>query len=139
MNGTDAVPDLSACCPTCGPEAPLPSACSLAPEGLDGRLAEIRALARRALLSADREGLALRLVYRPDARAEIADLVAREAQCCGFLGFRVEEERDRLFVTVTAPGHAEAAARELFDAFEGRTPRTGAPVAAQPPEMAGDG
>lgn len=118
-------PDPVTCCPTCGPatnSASLATACTLRPEGLEGRLAEIRDLARRALLRSERNGLILRLDYRASAEGEVNALIARESECCGFLTFYVEKEGDRLRVTVAAPRHAETAAQELFDAFEARTP-----------------
>ena len=113
------------CCPTCGPAtstASLATACTLRPEGLEDRLSEIRDMARRALLRSQRKGLILRLDYRASAEGEVSALIAGESECCGFLTFLVEKQGDRLSVTVTAPKHAEAAALELFDAFEGRTP-----------------
>jgi hypothetical protein len=117
-------PDAVTCCPTCGPatnSAPLATACTLRPEGLEGRLAEIRDIARRVLLRSERNGLIL-LDYRASAAGEVNALIARESECCGFLTFHVEKDGDRLRVVVAALRHTETAAQELFDAFEGRTP-----------------
>lgn len=118
--------DPITCCSTCGTVTntdSLATVCTLLPEALEGRLSEIRSLARWALLQSERSGLVLRLCYRPSAEGKVNELIARESECCGFLIFNVEKEPDRFLVTVTAPKHAEAAARQLFDAFEGRTPQ----------------
>lgn len=119
-----SLPELIACCPTCGTAVPgsLATACTLRPEGLEGRLSEIRDLAHRALLRSERNDLTLHLDYRPSAVGEVNELIAQESECCGFLTFQAENIGDRLRVTVTAPRHAEAAALELFDALEGRAP-----------------
>lgn len=111
------------CCPNCGPAtntASLATACTLRPEGLEGRLLEIRDMAHRALLRSEHNGLIVRLNYRASAEGEVSALIARETECCNFLTFHVQKEGDRLLVIVTTPRHAEAAALELFDAFEGR-------------------
>lgn len=118
--------DPTPCCPTCGTApntASSATACTLPPEGLGSRLSEIRDLARRALLRSERDDLILRLTYHPSADGRVNELIARESECCGFLTFHVEKERDRPLVTITAPKRAEAAVRQLFDAFEGRTPQ----------------
>lgn len=118
--------DPITCCPTCSTATKtgaLATACTLPPEALEDRLSEMHSLARWALLQSERSDLALRLCYRPSAEGKVNELIARESECCGFLTFHVGKDRERLLVTVTAPKHAEAAALQLFDAFEGRTPQ----------------
>jgi hypothetical protein len=96
----------------------LPLACSLDAPALAGRLAEMRAIGRDAFLSADPSGV-LRFRAAPDVRLRLERIVAAEAACCPFLGLELEEERDALRLTVTAPEGAEPVVAGLVEAFSG--------------------
>jgi hypothetical protein len=52
-----------------------PIACTLAPDAFRDRASWIRDLTRRSLRSHRRDGVALHLLYEPDAAAEIRELV----------------------------------------------------------------
>ncbi len=114
-----------ACCSGCGPDAQhiagtaLPNACTLDSSSFDRRVAAIRDLARRALVRSRRDGLQLHLNYRLTAFAEIAELVAREAQCCSFVAFDLHLEGGTVALTLTVlpSASAQVAAGDLFNHF----------------------
>ena len=95
----------------------LPIVCTLTPDDLHERLAQIRQLTAEALLGHVRSGLVLALRYAPEAVERVRAMVAREQHCCAFLNFEVEEQPDAVHVTITAPENARDAADELFDLF----------------------
>ncbi len=95
----------------------VPIACTLAAGDYKARLAWIAELNARALTSHRREGLLLHLQYRPDALAQVQELVRRESACCGFLKFDLEPASSVVELTITAPPEAEGAAETLFNAF----------------------
>jgi hypothetical protein len=98
------------------PETPI--ACSLSADELPRRLAEMRAIGRKSLLSVDPEGT---LRFRADdaTRRRLRDVIAAESRCCGFLGLDLREDRGGLTLTITAPEGAEPLASDLVDAFAG--------------------
>lgn len=115
--------DAGACCPSCGQaisdhdDAALAIACTLGADDLQDRVAAIRALAARSLLRGERDGLTLRLTYASDALAEVESLVARESECCAFLGFDLTRDAEGVHVAITAPAGAAEAADALFAHF----------------------
>jgi hypothetical protein len=98
----------------CGPAS---LACTLGPADFRQRLAQIRALAGRALQSAERDDLQLRLSYRASAGAAVRQLVELERACCSFLDFRVENRDGAIAVTITAPPAARGSIEEIFAEF----------------------
>jgi hypothetical protein len=112
---------------------PIPIACSLDPAEMAERGEEMRALARRALVGRTRDAGALRLEFEnSDGTAEaVHELVRRERECCPFLGFTLDGDRDRLIVRIAAPSGAET----VLDAiYEQNVPR--AETAARPASAA---
>lgn len=111
----------AACCTSCGTAQPDPSelaiACTLDAGDLKERVASIRDLASRHLLSSRREPLVLYLHYAPAALAEVEDLVAKESACCAFLDFDLKLVSREVALRITAPASAAAAADELFTHF----------------------
>ncbi len=110
----------SACCDTCASSAQdtaLAIACSLGDGDFRERVAFIRDLARRSLRSSRREPLRLHLVYAPEARAELGELVSKESACCSFLHFDLWHDGEAVRLTITAPIEALGAADELFAHF----------------------
>lgn len=108
------------CCESCGPagdSTALAIACTLSAGDLKQRVVGIRDLARRSLLSSRRESLRLHLIYGPEALEEVRDLIARETECCAFLGFDLRDDGREVALTITAPVAATAAADELFAHF----------------------
>jgi hypothetical protein len=61
-----------------------PIACTLAPGAFKDRLAWIRALTKDALRSHARRDLTLDLVYAPEARDRVREMVRNERACCPF-------------------------------------------------------
>ena len=96
----------------------LPLACSLDAQALEGRLAEMRALGRDALLGTDADGT-LRVRATPGTRARLERIVAAEAECCAFLRLELEERDGELHLSVAAPEGAEPVAAGLVEAFAG--------------------
>jgi hypothetical protein len=96
----------------------LPLACSLDAQALEGRLAEMRALGRAALLGTGADGT-LRFRATPDTRARLERIVAAEAECCAFLGLELDEQDGELRLAVSAPEGAEPVAAGLVSAFAG--------------------
>ena len=118
----------NACCSSCataGADAALAIACTLDAPDFKERVAVIRDLASRYLLSSKREHLALRLTYAAEALPEVEDLVAKESDCCAFLDFDLRAG-DRVKLTITAPKSAALAADELFAHFAPELARTAA-------------
>jgi hypothetical protein len=96
----------------------LPLACSLDASALEGRLAEIQALGRDALIAAEPPGI-LRFRATPATRQRLEQIVAAEAECCPFLSLDLSEHKEELRLTVSAPEGADAVAAELLQAFAG--------------------
>lgn len=109
-----------ACCSSCAGAADdmaLAIACTLGAGDFKNRVAGIRDLAARHLLSSRREPLALHLTYAAQALPEVEDLVAKESDCCAFLDFDLRATREQVELTIKAPESAALAADELFAHF----------------------
>lgn len=110
----------TACCNSCatpGSAAALAIACTLGAGDFEERVAGIRALSSRWLRTSRRKPLQLALTYEPEAAGDIEALVAKEAECCGFLDFDLQRDTVGVHLTITAPVEALAAADELFAHF----------------------
>jgi hypothetical protein len=94
-----------------------PIACALAPGAFKDRLAWIRALAKDALRSHERRDLTLDLVYAPEARDRVREMVRNERACCPFLTFDLHEQPHEVRLTITAPEAARETADMLFEQF----------------------
>ncbi len=107
-----------ACCSSCATtdKTALAIACTLDSSDFKDRVAGIRDLASRHLLSSRREPLRLHLTYAAEALPDVQDLVAKESECCAFLDFDIVEG-ERVVLTITAPESAALAADELFAHF----------------------
>lgn len=116
------------CCGACGPavqnniqtgrttEFPI-MACTLTPGDAKQRAAKIRALTARSLRHIERQPLAIELTYASEAATEIRDLVAAERICCAFLTFELQENEQRVRLTITAPESAGEPSNMLFAMF----------------------
>ncbi|MFN3402036.1 MAG: hypothetical protein ACK4Z4_16980, partial [Ferrovibrio sp.] len=93
-----------ACCSSCATtdNTALTIACTLDSTDFKGRVADIRDLASRHLLSSRREPLRLHLTYAAAALPEVQNLVAQESECCAFLDFHIQSG-ERVALTITAP------------------------------------
>lgn len=65
-----------------------------------------------------REGSSIILSYRPDAAADVEELVRRGSECCAFLTFDVAKREGETILTVTAPPGAEAMLDDVFASLE---------------------
>lgn len=93
-----------------------PIACSLSADELPGRLAEIRAVGKDALLSVSSDG-ALRFRADETTRRRLEAIIAAESLCCSFLSFDLRKHAGALVLSVTTPEGAEPLARDLVHAF----------------------
>ncbi len=94
-----------------------PIACTLDSQAMGLRLAWIRAVTERSLLTHRLEGRTLRLVYRADAADELRRMVDLERACCAFLDFALEATTDETVLTISAPVGTEPDAQWLFAQF----------------------
>jgi hypothetical protein len=97
-------------------EAP-PIACTFEGNDLSSRLAEIRALTERSLISHELVGSELHLVYQVDALVEVRRIVALEQRCCAFLDFAIEATPAEVRLTITPPAGSDEASGWLFAQF----------------------
>lgn len=122
------IPDLGSGPRACGPSCRSPAAgaapdealailCTLGAGDLRDRTARIRDLAARHLCDSRRDGLTLRLIYDPAARAEVEEIVAQERECCAFLTFELRHDGDAVRLAIIAPEAAGEGAAELFAHF----------------------
>ena len=93
---------------SCSDQSPF--ACWLGTSDYQKRIAWIETLARKALRSHVRDDLVLRLVYMPEAAADVRKMVEQERICCAFLTFELRQAPDAVTVRITAPEVARASA-----------------------------
>lgn len=91
-----------------------------APDTPEERLAEYGRLFAHALVARERRGTAVvfTLAAKPGVREWIADLLRREAACCPFLTYQVEDGGDEI-VWTTSTGAGPAAEAVLDELFAG--------------------
>jgi hypothetical protein len=89
----------------------LPIACTLSAADIPARAADVRALGRDGLESADFDGRRAILRFRDDAaiRERVERFVAGESECCAFLSFTT----DGATVTIAAPAGGESTLADL--------------------------
>lgn len=95
---------------------PLPIACTLTGASLEERAQWLQRLGQAALIEGARRDDRLELRFRPEAAADVRDLVRAERECCPFLSFEVEPSGEEVRLAVTGP--AEAA--PILDALLGQ-------------------
>lgn len=93
---------------------PAPIACTLPLKEFKSRAAWIAQLTETSLLAHRIEGDTAHLLYRPDAKNEVEQLVRQEQACCTFLSFAMAETALGVSVTITAPAEARNDAHALF-------------------------
>jgi hypothetical protein len=94
-----------------------PVACTLAAGDHKDRIAWIGELNAAALRDYQRVGGRIELVYEPSAAARVREFVRREHECCPFLDFTIQEDRDALILVIEAPENASEAADALFGTY----------------------
>lgn len=92
-------------------------ACTLGSDALGPRLAWIRHVTDRHLVSHRLGAAVLRLTYRIDALSDLERIIALERECCSFLRFSLERQGETVLLTVEAPEGGGGDARWLFDQF----------------------
>lgn len=93
-------------------------ACTLDGAALQRRLAWIRRVTDRHLLSHRLDGTVLRLTYRGAALSDLEQIVAQERDCCAFMRYSLERLPDAVMLTIDAPRGAGTDARWLFEQFQ---------------------
>ncbi|HET6875763.1 MAG TPA: hypothetical protein VFH70_13335 [Acidimicrobiales bacterium] len=81
----------------------LDVACELDNADAGDRVAEWARLRANHGLGAEPITGGIRLWLRPEGRGAAADLVGREAACCGFLDLELAADDDRLRLDITSP------------------------------------
>lgn len=94
-------------------------ACTLGPDDMPAREAEIRALGREALLAVERSEARATLSFRrdPAIRARIERIVALESECCAFIDFELSDTGNALVLTLQTPNGGEPALHILVELF----------------------
>ncbi|WP_157511083.1 hypothetical protein [Frateuria sp. Soil773] len=93
--------------------------CSLDVRAFQDRVKAIAEFNARALQTQERTANTLVLTYAPGNAAEVADLVAQEGDCCGFLDFSTQEGTAGVVLTIAVPADQAERADELLAPFDG--------------------
>lgn len=115
-----------------------PVACTLEAGEFGKRLDWIAELNRVALLDARRKGRQLILTYRREHRDRVREMVRRELQCCGFLGFDLREDESGVMLVIRAPEGAADALDAIFEPFLAASPQSGGCACAAAPSRKGE-
>ena len=110
---------------TAQPDAAVACDMTGAEDTLTVRLAEYRRLFEHALLSRESTATSttFRLAPRPGVREWVLDLVRREAACCPFLSYEVDEVGQEIIWTTS--GGLGASEMAIVDEFLSAEPSTG--------------
>ena len=94
----------------------LPTACTLEPEQMPGRLAFIEGLTADALIDQQPIAGGQRSRFRdtPDVEQRVRDLVAAESECCAFLRFELARDEHALLLDITGSPDAQPVIRRFF-------------------------
>jgi hypothetical protein len=101
---------------------PLPIACTLTGASQQERAQWLQRLGTAALIDGAREGDRLELRFRPEAAADVRELVRAESECCPFLSFAVEPAAGQVVLSVTGPADAAPVLDSLFEALRSQMP-----------------
>jgi hypothetical protein len=93
----------------------LPRACSLTAAEQGERAGELRALARRALITRSRQPGRVVLSFRAGVEEQVEDLARRERGCCPFLELSVERGDDLVALVIGAGADADAALDVFYE------------------------
>jgi hypothetical protein len=90
------------------PDAPIACDMSLARDTLAERLAEYRPLIEHALIGHESNETAttFRFAARPGVREWVCNLAKREAACCSFLAYEIDQEGEEI-VWITSGGRGD--------------------------------
>jgi hypothetical protein len=98
---------------------PLPIACTLSGASLQERAAWLGRLGKASLIDGARSGDRLELLFRPEAAADLRELVRAEAECCSFLAFELDPAEDRIRLGVSGPAEAGPVLDDMLAALRG--------------------
>ncbi len=98
------------------PDAPIACDMRSAEDTLAERLADYRRLFDLALLNRETTAttVTFRLAANPGIVESVLDLVRREAACCPFLSYEVDQEDEEIVWTTTGIGAGDIAALDDF-------------------------
>lgn len=94
-----------------------PIACTLGGADYAERLAWIANLNHDGLLGHQRHEATLELRYDATVRDRVHELVRKEAECCAFLTFALDESGRDVRLTITAPDGARDGVDLFFEPF----------------------
>lgn len=97
-------------------------ACSLDARDFQDRVRWITDFNTRALRHRQRQHNALIATYAPGHRTTLAELIAKEADCCGFLKFDLQEGLDGDVLTISVQAEHALEADALLSPFDGSAP-----------------
>jgi hypothetical protein len=99
------------------PDAPIACDMSSAPDTLGERLAEYRRLFEHALTGRESTATAttFRFAAHPGVREWVCNLAEREAACCPFLSYEIDEEGEEIIWTIA--GGLGASDMAVLDEF----------------------
>jgi hypothetical protein len=97
----------------------LPIACTLSGASLEERGVWLRRLGDAALIEGARGGDRLDLRFRPEAEADVRELVRAETDCCPFLSFELHRDAAEVRLTVTGPPEAGPVLDAMLAALRG--------------------
>jgi hypothetical protein len=98
---------------------PLPIACTLTGASLEERAAWLRRLGKAALIDGARAGDRLELLFRPEAAADLRELVRAEAECCSFLAFEIDPREGEMRLGISGPAEAGPVLDDMLAALRG--------------------
>jgi hypothetical protein len=101
---------------TASPDPQMACDMTSAEDTLAERLAEYRRLFGHALVTRDstHDTTTFRFAARPGVRDWVLDLVRREAACCPFLSYEVDEQDQQILWTTSGLGATEMAVLDEF-------------------------
>jgi len=91
--------------------------CSLEARDFKERVAWIAGLNDKFLQDHCRQGATLILTYASEALPEVEKMIAREQECCAFLGFHLRATGEAVELTITVPDGERANADLLLAPF----------------------
>ncbi len=96
---------------------PQLSSCSLSPTRFVGRIAWLKDLSSRALVSHTIGQNQAELNYKINAHKDIEELIRRESACCSFFTFSISEENNVILLAISWPSEKQESAINLFSNF----------------------
>jgi hypothetical protein len=98
---------------------PLPIACTLTGASLEERAAWLGRLGEESLIDGVRAGDGLELLFRPEAAADLGELVRAEAECCSFLAFEIDPREGQIRLGISGPTESGSVLDDMLAALRG--------------------